>query len=136
MQTVVDRAVLLQQVSDYAVQQLVAELQERLDHLENTLAAMVAGAYAGGAPVNAVTPAVCQSVSAETAAGDGRDEDALAEVLKNGRLAAVLARAGYGTTTAVAGAGDEQLLGIDGVSEKALRQIRERIPAVGLLASQ
>lgn len=129
MQTVVDRAVLLQQVSDYAVQQLVAGLQERLDHLENTLAAMVAA----GAPVNAVTPAVCQSVSAETAAQSGRDEDALTEVLKNARLAAVLARAGYATTTAVAGAGDDQLLGIDGVSEKALRQIRERIPAVGLL---
>ena len=122
---------LLQQVSDYAVQQLVAELQERLDHLENTLAAMVAA----GAPVP-VTPAVCQSVSAETAAGGGRGEDALAEVLKNARLAAVLARAGYGTTTAVAGAGDEQLLAIDGVSEKALRQIRERIPAVGLLTAE
>ncbi|MFN8469361.1 MAG: hypothetical protein U0X20_27645 [Caldilineaceae bacterium] len=131
MQTVVDRAVLLQQVSDYAVQQLVAGLQERLDHLENTLAAMVAA----GAAVP-VVPAVCQSVSADTAAQSGRDEDALTEVLKNGRLAAVLARAGYATTTAVAGAGDEQLLGIDGVSEKALRQIRERIPAVGLLAER
>ena len=59
-----------------------------------------------------------------------RGEDTLAEVLKNARLAAVLARAGYATTTAVAGAGDEQLLAIDGVSEKALRQIRERVPAV------
>ena len=27
----------------------------------------------------------------------------------------------------------QQLLAVDGVSEKALRQIRERIPAVGLL---
>ena len=34
MQTVVDRAVLLQQVSDFAVQQLLAELQARLEHLE------------------------------------------------------------------------------------------------------
>ncbi len=57
MQTVVDRALLLQQVSDFAVQQLVAELQGRLDHLENTLAAMVAagalvsGAAPAGAPV-------------------------------------------------------------------------------------
>ncbi len=53
--------------------------------------------------------------------------------MKNARLAAVLARAGYATATAVAGAGDAQLLGIDGVSEKALRQIREKMPAVGLL---
>ena len=135
MQTVVDRAVLLQQVSDYAVQQLVAELQGRLDHLENTLAAMVAAGALGSAAAPPV-PARCETVSAETAAGGGRGEDALAEVLKNARLAAVLARAGYATTTAVAGAGDEQLLGIDGVSEKALRQIRERIPAVGLLAAR
>ncbi len=125
MQTVVDRAVLLQQVSDFAVQQLLAELQGQLEHLEQTVAAMVAA----GAPV----PVRCESVSAEPAAVGSGTEDALAEVLKNGRLAAVLARAGYGTTTAVAGAGDAQLLAIDGVSEKALRQIRERIPAVGLL---
>ena len=39
---------------------------------------------------------------------------------------------GMGRSTAVAGAGDEQLLAIDGVSEKALRQIREKVPAVGL----
>ncbi len=102
--------------------------------LENTLAAMVAAGAGSARRRRAPCGSPCETVSAETAAAGGRGEDALAEVLKNARLAAVLARAGYATTTAVAGAGDAQLLAIDGVSEKALRQIRERIPAVGLPA--
>ena len=44
---------LLQQVSDYAVQQLLAQMQERLEHLENTLAAMVAAGAVAVAPVPA-----------------------------------------------------------------------------------
>jgi DNA-directed RNA polymerase alpha subunit len=132
--------VLLQQVSDYAVQQLLAQMQERMEHLENTLAAMVAAADCPqpeapviGDPVGRLAPAKCESVSMETPTAVSRSEETdatpLAPLLGNTRLAAVLARAGFGTVSSLAAASDEQLLKIDGVSEKALKQIRERVPA-------
>ena len=44
----------------------------------------------------------------------------LARQLGNGRLAAVLVRAGYTSVEAVAAAPDEALLAVDGVGDKAL----------------
>ena len=51
----------------------------------------------------------------------------LAQQVGNNRLAAILAHAGYGSPAAVAAATDEQLLAIDGVAEKALKLIREKV---------
>jgi predicted flap endonuclease-1-like 5' DNA nuclease len=129
-----DREGLLQQVSDYAVMRLLADLQARLAHVESALAAVVASAapvVAAGAaaPVTTADCAAAVSMETEGAAGaSGRVsmETPLAPLLGNARLAAVLARAGFGTVSEVAAAGDEQLLKIDGVSEKALRLIREK----------
>ena len=43
------------------------------------------------------------------------------------RLAAVLVRAGYTSVEAVVAAPDEALLAVDGVGEKALKLIREKV---------
>jgi hypothetical protein len=51
----------------------------------------------------------------------------LAQQLGNARMAAVLVRAGYTSVEAVAAAPDEALLAIDGVGEKALKAIREKV---------
>jgi hypothetical protein len=51
----------------------------------------------------------------------------LAQVLGNSRLAAVLVRAGYTSPEAVAEAPDEALLAIDGVGDRALKVIREKL---------
>ncbi|MFN8469027.1 MAG: hypothetical protein U0X20_25950 [Caldilineaceae bacterium] len=51
----------------------------------------------------------------------------LVQTLGNARLAAVLVRAGCVSPEAVAAAADEDLLAIDGVSERALRLIRARL---------
>ena len=51
----------------------------------------------------------------------------LAQRLGNARLVAVLVRAGYTSTEAVAAAPDEALLAVDGVGEKALGVIRARL---------
>ena len=51
----------------------------------------------------------------------------LAQRLGNARLAAVLVRAGYTSVEAVAAAPDEALLAVDGVGEKALKVIREKV---------
>ena len=51
----------------------------------------------------------------------------LAQRLGNARLAAVLVRAGYTSTEAVAAAPDAALLAIDGVGDKALKFIREKV---------
>ncbi len=55
------------------------------------------------------------------------DLERLAQRLGNSRLAAVLVRAGYTSPEAVAMAPDEALLAIDGVGDKALRVIREKL---------
>ena len=51
----------------------------------------------------------------------------LAQRLGNARLAAVLVRAGYTSVEAVAAAPDAALLAIDGVGDKALKAIREKL---------
>ena len=51
----------------------------------------------------------------------------LAQRLGNSRLAAVLVRAGYTSIEAVAAAPDEALLAVDGVGDKALKLIREKV---------
>ena len=51
----------------------------------------------------------------------------LAQRLGNSRLAAVLVRAGYTSIDAVAAAPDEALLAVDGVGDKALKLIREKV---------
>ncbi len=51
----------------------------------------------------------------------------LAQQLGNARLAAVLVRAGYTSVEAVAAAPDDALLAVDGVGEKALAAIREKV---------
>ena len=69
--------------------------------------------------------AIGAGVAAPPAAPTGVEE--LAERLGNARLAAVLVRAGYTSSEAVAAAPDEALIAIDGVGEKALKVIRERL---------
>src|SRR5512134_331366 len=118
MQTEVDRVVLLQQVSDYAVQQLLCQMQERLEHLENTLAAMVAASALTVAPAAGAMAGAAESVSIATE---------LAQLLGNARLAAVLARAGYTSIEAVAAAPDAALLAVDGIGDKALKLMREKV---------
>lgn len=54
------------------------------------------------------------------------DAGALASLL-NSRLSNILAKAGYTTLESLKDASDEQLLAIDGVSEKTLKLIREKI---------
>ena len=51
----------------------------------------------------------------------------LAQRLGNARLAAVLVRAGYTSVEAVAAAPDAALLAVDGVGDKALKSIREKV---------
>ena len=51
----------------------------------------------------------------------------MAQRLGNARLAAVLVRAGYTSVEAVMAAPDEALLAVDGVGEKALKGIREKV---------
>ena len=51
----------------------------------------------------------------------------LAQRLGNARLAAVLVRAGYTSAEAVAAAPDAALLAVDGVGDKALKLIREKV---------
>jgi hypothetical protein len=51
----------------------------------------------------------------------------LAQRLGNARLAAVLVRAGYTSLDAGAAAPDEALLAVDGVGDKALKLIREKV---------
>ena len=55
------------------------------------------------------------------------DLEQLAQRLGNARLAAVLVRAGYTSPEAVMAAGDEALLAIDGVGDKALQVIRAKL---------
>ena len=58
--------------------------------------------------------------------------DRLAAALGNARLASILVRAGYTSIAAVQAAGDEVLLAVDGVAEKTLALIREKLgPAPG-----
>ncbi len=54
-------------------------------------------------------------------------DNSLAQALGNVRLAGVLARAGYTTPEAVVAAPDAALLAIDGVSERGLKLIREKL---------
>lgn len=66
------------------------------------------------------------------AAEEGEGEETsgperLAGVLGNARMAAVLVRGGYTSPEAVAAAADEELLALDGVTERALRLIRARL---------
>ena len=51
----------------------------------------------------------------------------LAQQLGSARLAAVLVRAGYTSPEAVAAAPDAALLAIDGVGDKALKAIRDKV---------
>lgn len=60
-------------------------------------------------------------------AGVAPGPEQLAQALGNTRLAAALVRAGYTSPAAVAAATDESLLAVDGVAEKALPLIRQRL---------
>lgn len=110
---------------------------ERLLALEGAVAALgvevgvlraAAGAAAGAAGARETLAADGQGESgAEETAGGSPGAAQLAQLLENARLADVLARAGYGSPAAVAGAADEELLAIDGVGARALRLIRERV---------
>jgi predicted solute-binding protein len=55
------------------------------------------------------------------------ETERLAQLLGNSRLAAVLARAGYATPELVAAAPDAALLAVDGIGDKALKLIREKV---------
>lgn len=56
-----------------------------------------------------------------------KPESATLAALLNGRVAAILLRGGYGTPAQVRAASDAELLALDGVSEKALAMIREKV---------
>jgi hypothetical protein len=88
---------------------------DRLLALELAVAALQAELWA----------AIGAGVAAPPAAPTGVEE--LAERLGNARLAAVLVRAGYTSVAAVAAAPDAALLAVDGVGEKALKTIREKM---------
>ena len=88
---------------------------ERLLALEAAVAALQAEVRAMvGAGLPAPAPAATEL-------------ELLAQRLGNARLAAVLVRAGYTSVEAVAAAPDEALLVVDGVGEKALKAIREKV---------
>lgn len=76
------------------------------------------GTDVGGADGSALDPD-----AGEEPAGPGR----LAQMLGNARMASVLVRGGYTSPEAVAAAADEELLALDGVTERALRLIRARL---------
>jgi hypothetical protein len=63
----------------------------------------------------------------EVVKGEPSDLIRLAQLLGNARLAAVLVRAGYTSPEAVMAAPDEALLAIDGLGERALKVIREKV---------
>jgi hypothetical protein len=60
-----------------------------------------------------------------------KPESAALAALVNGRLAAILLRAGYETPGQVQAATDAELLAVDGISEKALALIREKVGGHG-----
>ncbi|MFN8466323.1 MAG: hypothetical protein U0X20_12270 [Caldilineaceae bacterium] len=94
---------------------------ERLLALELAVAGLQAelkGIVGAGKPTPTPEPAVKSEPS-------GIEQ--LAQRLGNARLAAVLARAGYTSTEAVAAAPNEALLAVDGVGDKALKLIREKV---------
>lgn len=67
-----------------------------------------------------------------TPAAAGPDGLALA---LNGKLAATLVAGGFGSVEAVQAASDEELLAVAGIDAKALKLIRQRIPAQGDLTA-
>ena len=77
------------------------------------------GAGGAGQPAPTPGPYVGESEPSEL--------EQLAQRLGNARLAAVLVRAGYTSVEAVAAAPDEALLAIDGVGDKALQLIRQKV---------
>ena len=89
-----------------------AGIAERLLALERAVAELQAGLRAGRQEMVVSEPA---------------DLQCLAQQLGNARLAAVLVRAGYTSPEAVMAAPDEALLAIDGVGDKALQVIREKV---------
>ena len=70
---------------------------------------------------------VVRGVSFPASQACATNTERLEHLLGNLRLVSVLARAGYATPETVAAATDEALLAVDGVGEKALRMIRERV---------
>ena len=82
-----------------------------------------AGESAGENPKDGAEAAPADSGADDEPSGLER----LAQQLGNARMAAVLVRAGYTSPAAVGAAPDEALLAIDGVGEKALRAIREKL---------
>ena len=69
--------------------------------------------------------AVVEQVQSVPAAADVNADDLSA--LLNGRLAKVLASGGFLTAKELRGATDEALLAVDGVNEKTVALIREKI---------
>ena len=96
-------------------------IAERLLALELAVAALQAELrtlIGAGTPAPSPEPAIKNEPS-------GLEQ--LAQRLGNARLAAVLVRAGYTSLDAVAAAPDAALLAVDGVGEKALKAIREKV---------
>lgn len=85
-------------------------IAERLLALETAVAALQAEVRGEEAPAPPPTGA-----------------ERLAQLLGSARLASVLVRAGYTSPEAVGAASDEALLAVDGVAEKTLRLIREKV---------
>ena len=92
---------------------------DRLLALEAAVTALQALVQGVGCPTPTPDPQVVK--------GEPSDLVRLAQLLGNGRLAAVLVRAGYTSPEAVVAASDEALLAIDGVGDKALQMIRAKM---------
>jgi predicted flap endonuclease-1-like 5' DNA nuclease len=110
---------------------------ERLLALEAAVAALareVQALRAAGGTTTGGTAGAGKTAAHEQGESDAADPPAggsgaeqLEALLGNARLAAVLVGAGYGSPAAVAAAGDDDLLEIDGVGARALRVIREKV---------
>ncbi len=102
---------------------------ERLLALETAVAELKAQVQGGPTTVGATTVAWHPTPTPEPGVtkSEPSELEQLAQRLGNARLAAVLVRAGYTSVEAVKAAPDAALLAIDGVGDKALQVIREKV---------
>lgn len=112
-----------------ALEAAVAGLQKQM----RTVAKSRSGAAepAKRAPEGPADPPAAESEAGSEGAlkeaGEPSGPDRLAQALGNSRLAAVLVRAGFPSPEDVAAASDEALLAVEGLGEKALRSVREKV---------
>jgi hypothetical protein len=112
-----------------ALEAAVAELraQGRASVGSGKTAAEAKRQAAGGAAPAPADPDGAAGGEKAVSEGEPSGPERLAGMLGSARLAAALVRAGYTSPEAVASAPDEALLAVDGVAEKALKLIREKV---------